>query len=88
LTVAHSIVRPLQRVVGGADFLAQGDLSVHVDVVRHDEVGVLAESVIRAISQLAGDRVAHGRCEDPSVIRGRAMSGLEVWQEARSRQPT
>jgi methyl-accepting chemotaxis protein len=51
--VTRSIVRPLQRVVEGAEALAQGDLSVKIDVLRRDEVGAVAASLNRAISQLA-----------------------------------
>jgi methyl-accepting chemotaxis protein len=51
--VTRSIVRPLQRVVDGAEALARGDLAVTVDVVRRDEVGAVAESLNRAITQLA-----------------------------------
>jgi methyl-accepting chemotaxis protein len=51
--VTRSIVRPLQRVVEGAEALAQGDLSVKIDVLRRDEVGAVAESLNRAITQLA-----------------------------------
>jgi len=51
--VTRSIVRPLQRVVEGAEALAQGDLSVKIEVARRDEVGAVAESLNRAISQLA-----------------------------------
>jgi methyl-accepting chemotaxis protein len=51
--VTRSIVRPLQRVVEGAEALARGDLSIKVDVVRRDEVGAVAASLNRAISQLA-----------------------------------
>jgi len=53
VTVTRSIVRPLQRVVEGADALARGDLSVKIDVLRRDEAGVVAESLNRAITQLA-----------------------------------
>jgi len=53
ILVTRSIVRPLQRAVEGADALAQGDLSVKVEVVRRDEVGALAEALNRAIAQLA-----------------------------------
>jgi methyl-accepting chemotaxis protein len=52
-TVTRSIVRPLQRVVEGAEALARGDLSVKIDVLRQDEVGTVAESLNRAITQLA-----------------------------------
>jgi methyl-accepting chemotaxis protein len=51
--VTRSIVRPLQRVVEGAEALARGDLSIKIDVLRRDEVGAVAESLNRAITQLA-----------------------------------
>ncbi|CAB3803359.1 methyl-accepting chemotaxis protein [Pararobbsia alpina] len=51
--VSRSIVRPLQRVVEGAEALAQGDLSIKLDVLRRDEVGAVAESLNRAITQLS-----------------------------------
>jgi methyl-accepting chemotaxis protein len=54
VVVTRSIVRPLQRVVDGANALAQGDLRVQVQVERHDELGNLAESLNRAIGNLAG----------------------------------
>jgi len=53
VAVTRSIVRPLRQVVEGANALAKGDLSVQVNVVRQDEVGALADSINRAISQLA-----------------------------------
>lgn len=43
--VTRSIVRPLQRVVEGAEALARGDLSVTVDVRGWDEVGAVAGSL-------------------------------------------
>jgi len=51
--VTRSIVGPLQRVVEGANALAQGDLSIKITVARRDEVGALADSLNRAIAQLA-----------------------------------
>jgi methyl-accepting chemotaxis protein len=44
---------PLQRVVAGANALAQGNLSVNIEVLRQDEVGAVAQSQNQAISQLA-----------------------------------
>jgi methyl-accepting chemotaxis protein len=51
--VTRSIVRPLQRVIEGAEALARGDLSVEINVLRRDEVGAVAQSLNRAITQLA-----------------------------------
>jgi methyl-accepting chemotaxis protein len=51
--VTRSIVRPLQAVVDGASALAEGDLTVQVAVARRDEMGAVAESLNRAIGQLA-----------------------------------
>jgi methyl-accepting chemotaxis protein len=54
ILVTRSIVEPLRRVVDGANALAKGDLSVRIDVSRHDETGRLADAVNRAIGQLSG----------------------------------
>ncbi|CAB3792053.1 methyl-accepting chemotaxis protein [Pararobbsia alpina] len=51
--VTRSIVRPLQRVVDGAEALARGDLSVKIAVLRQDEVGAVAASLSQAIANLA-----------------------------------
>ncbi|TDV11650.1 methyl-accepting chemotaxis protein [Paraburkholderia caballeronis] len=53
VVVTRSIVRPLQAVVDGAGALAEGDLTVKIAVTRRDEVGAVAESLNRAIGQLA-----------------------------------
>ncbi|MEX3950764.1 methyl-accepting chemotaxis protein [Paraburkholderia sp. EG287B] len=53
ILATRSIVQPMQEVVYGAQALAQGDLSVAIDVRRRDEVGLLAEAVNAAIAQLA-----------------------------------
>jgi methyl-accepting chemotaxis protein len=50
--VTRSIVQPLRQVVDGANALARGDLSVHLDQSRQDEVGVLAAALDTAIAQL------------------------------------
>ncbi|MDN8078852.1 methyl-accepting chemotaxis protein [Burkholderia multivorans] len=49
----RSITRPLQQVVEGAKALADGDLSVSIDVQRTDEVGDLSNAVNGAIRNLA-----------------------------------
>ncbi|ABE35809.1 methyl-accepting chemotaxis sensory transducer [Paraburkholderia xenovorans LB400] len=53
LMVTRSIVRPLQDVVGGAKALAAGDLGVQIAIARSDEVGIVGESLNRAVHQLA-----------------------------------
>ncbi|HEX2652214.1 MAG TPA: HAMP domain-containing protein, partial [Xanthobacteraceae bacterium] len=50
--LTRSIIRPLQRVVEGANALADGDLTVRIGLQRMDEVGLLAHAVDRAIVQL------------------------------------
>jgi diguanylate cyclase (GGDEF)-like protein len=50
LLVTRSIVKPMQAVVEGAKALAEGNLTLRVDVDRHDEVGVLAKAVNRAVA--------------------------------------
>jgi len=53
IILTRSIVRPLNRVVDGANALARGDLTVQVDVQSKDEVGAVADSLNQAIRQLA-----------------------------------
>ncbi|MCY0386992.1 methyl-accepting chemotaxis protein [Robbsia sp. Bb-Pol-6] len=53
IVVTRTIVEPLRRVMAGAERLADGDLSVRIDVARRDETGMLAGSLNRAIGQLA-----------------------------------
>jgi methyl-accepting chemotaxis protein len=52
--MTRSITQPLQQVIEGAKALAEGDLSVNIDVQRTDEVGTLAHAVNGAIENLAG----------------------------------
>jgi methyl-accepting chemotaxis protein len=51
--MTRSITQPLKQVVDGASALAEGDLSVTIDVKRTDEVGTLAKAVNGAIENLA-----------------------------------
>jgi methyl-accepting chemotaxis protein len=51
--LTRSIMQPLQSVVDGADALAEGNLTVRVAVARRDEIGIVAESLNRAVKQLA-----------------------------------
>jgi methyl-accepting chemotaxis protein-2 (aspartate sensor receptor) len=45
LLVRLYVTRPLQRAQGAADQIAGGDLTVNLDIDRHDEIGHLMESM-------------------------------------------
>ncbi|WP_123282732.1 methyl-accepting chemotaxis protein [Paraburkholderia caledonica] len=80
--VTRSIVRPLEHVVDGANSLARGDLRVHLDASGHDEVGVLAASVNRAIERLAnivGD-VKHAGNSISSATQQLAAGNIDLSQ--------
>ncbi|HEX5745181.1 MAG TPA: methyl-accepting chemotaxis protein [Archangium sp.] len=51
--LSRSISRPLSDAVGVADRIAGGDLSVHIDVRREDEVGRLLASMQRMVQKLS-----------------------------------
>jgi methyl-accepting chemotaxis protein len=52
LALATSIVRPVRRMSDGLERVADGDLSVDVDVRSGDEVGQMAGSLGRALASL------------------------------------
>jgi methyl-accepting chemotaxis protein len=80
--VTRSIVGPLQRVVEGANALAQGDLSVKIDVASRDEVGSVGESLNRAIAQLATivGRVKHASLSISSATQQLAAGNTDLSQ--------
>ena len=51
--VTRSITRPLAYLVEGANAVAAGDLTTHVDVKHKDEVGMVAQALNKAIEQVA-----------------------------------
>jgi methyl-accepting chemotaxis protein len=53
LLLARSVTRPIAQAVEHAALIANGDFSRRFEVRRHDEVGVLAESLNRMVEQLA-----------------------------------
>jgi signal transduction histidine kinase/CHASE3 domain sensor protein len=58
LYVGRAVVTPVRRLAGAADRMRHGDLHVEVPVVRHDEVGRLAESfnaMARSLEQSRGE---------------------------------
>ena len=52
--ITRSIVNPLRRCVVSLKAMADGDLTVTVDVPNHDEVGIMARSLARAQESLRG----------------------------------
>ncbi len=62
LGLSRFLVRPLRRVTEQAERMARGDLSLHVGLNRHDEIGRLAQAVDAASVGLA-DIVRHVRAD-------------------------
>ncbi|GAB2882011.1 methyl-accepting chemotaxis protein [Nocardioides pacificus] len=52
MLLSRSIVRPLRRISDGLERVAEGDLSVEVDVHSADEVGQMAVSLTTALTSL------------------------------------
>ncbi|MFY0571926.1 methyl-accepting chemotaxis protein [Archangium lansingense] len=52
LVLTRSISRPMLRAVALADRIAEGDLSVRIDVRREDEVGLLLAALQRMVQKL------------------------------------
>jgi methyl-accepting chemotaxis protein len=50
--ITRSITRPLDRAVASLDALADGDLTVEMDIDSDDEIGRMAESLGRALVKL------------------------------------
>jgi methyl-accepting chemotaxis protein len=69
-------------VVEGAEALAQGDLSVKIEVVRRDEVGAVAESLNRAFIKLAGivGGVKHASLSIASATQQLAAGNIDLSQ--------
>ncbi len=63
--LVRSIVAPLQRIVGIANAIGEGDMEQEISIDRHDEIGILAEAMrnmianLRAAVQVAG-QIANG----------------------------
>ena len=53
IVIALSISRPLARAAGTANALADGDLTVRIDVDSKDEVGMLLTAMQRMVAKLA-----------------------------------
>ncbi|MFA7270130.1 MAG: MCP four helix bundle domain-containing protein, partial [Sterolibacterium sp.] len=51
--VTRSITKPLNEAVGVADALAQGDLTVHIEVDSKDETGQLKQSMSNMVGKLS-----------------------------------
>ncbi|MFR0691764.1 methyl-accepting chemotaxis protein [Enterobacterales bacterium AE_CKDN230030158-1A_HGKHYDSX7] len=62
LLITWMIVRPLRQVIGMASRIAEGDLSVSIEVRRKDEVGQLMGAVGSMADSLRGivSRLSHG----------------------------
>ncbi|RJQ58333.1 MAG: HAMP domain-containing protein [Desulfobacteraceae bacterium] len=65
IAITRGIVKPVSQGVLLARAIAEGDLGKDIDVVRKDEIGVLAESMRQMVKNLKGlaevaDRIAGG----------------------------
>jgi methyl-accepting chemotaxis protein len=80
--LTRSIIRPLQRVVEGANALADGDLTVRIGLQRMDEVGLLAHAVDRAIVQLGSvvQEVKHAAESIATATHQLASGNLDLSQ--------
>ncbi|WP_300154636.1 methyl-accepting chemotaxis protein [Solidesulfovibrio sp.] len=79
LLIARGISRPLGDAVAFADALAVGDLGKSLDVARKDEVGMLAESLLRVATAEKGVAETVGKL---------ALGELEVAVAPRSQADT
>jgi nitrate/nitrite-specific signal transduction histidine kinase len=55
------VLRPLLRLQGEAERLAYGDLSRNVEVIRYDEIGLIARALERIRILLIRQRVQRGK---------------------------
>ncbi|MEA4934051.1 MAG: methyl-accepting chemotaxis protein [Lawsonibacter sp.] len=84
LRIAGSITRPIEQVAKAVEQLSEGDLDIHLEMKRRDEVGLIAEKVDRMaqkfkelISDIScfldalsrGDLTAESNCEYPGDFR-------------------
>ncbi|WP_088189482.1 methyl-accepting chemotaxis protein [Desulfosporosinus sp. FKA] len=65
LLIINSIIKPTNHLIDIADKLALGDVNVNVDITSKDEIGSLAQSFSRMISNIRGqvqvaERIAAG----------------------------
>jgi len=50
------VTHPLRKLMEATNIVAQGDLNHHVNIIRHDEIGILAQSFNRMIDDLKASR--------------------------------
>ncbi|MEM5780216.1 MAG: methyl-accepting chemotaxis protein, partial [Lawsonibacter sp.] len=84
LRIAGSITRPIEQVAEAVERLSEGDLDIHLDMKRRDEVGLIAERVDdmakkfkEIISDIScflealshGDLTAESKCDYPGEFQ-------------------
>lgn len=83
---AMSIIKPVRRITELMGKIAQGDMTVEVDVDKKDEIGVMAEamrSMVEEISEIVGriqavsDSVSDGSMELSSTSEDQSQSSSE-----------
>jgi len=73
--VIRSLTKPLAQAVGFVNYVAQGDLSHHVDVTSQDELGQMLAALNRMVENLrASSDVAESISEGDLTVQARALS--------------
>lgn len=97
LVMTRSLTRPITKLVGSMERVADGDLSLHADIVREDEIGQLARrfnEMLGRLNQLLSDQkqfysnASHELRTPLTVIRGEAEVALRTPQSAESYRDT
>jgi diguanylate cyclase (GGDEF)-like protein len=76
--IGLSLVHPLDRLVGGADRVASGDLTVNLPVVRRDELGKLTERFNEMTAQLRANRDELAAAHESLLYKNAELEELSV----------
>lgn len=97
LMMTRSLTRPITKLVGSMERVADGDLSFQADIVREDEIGQLARrfnEMLGRLNKLQSDQkqfysnASHELRTPLTVIRGEAEVALRTPQSAESYRDT
>jgi len=97
LVMTRSLTRPIVKLVGSMERVADGDLSLRADIVREDEIGQLARrfnEMLGQLNQLQSDQkefysnASHELRTPLTVIRGEAEVALRTPQSPESYRDT
>jgi diguanylate cyclase (GGDEF)-like protein len=76
--MGHSIVRPLDRLVGAADRIADGDLAVQLEVGSEGEVGHLTQVFNTMVERLRRSREEVGAANRALQEQNRMLEALSI----------